>query len=72
MDEIKDKYYTLEDTVNRLDSIIDDISNMQYAEELNEIKYEMQNEMEELQKRIQEQEEKEARAEEQEYENSVL
>ena len=61
--EKQERYDELDNIINSLDVLIDDITDKYYIDILNEIKFEAQNELEELQEELNglyEEEEKEA------------
>lgn len=61
------KYDELDNIVNSINILIDDISDKYYIDRLNEIKYEAQNELDEVAEKLQEEYDKEERQREKEY-----
>ena len=55
----QDRYDELDNIVRTLDNLVDDITDKNYIDMLNEIKYEAQNELEEVEEKLYRQEEEE-------------
>ncbi len=59
--DLQERYDELDNIVSSIDILVDDISDKNYIDMLNEIKFEAQNELEEVQEKLQEEYEKEER-----------
>jgi len=70
MDEIKDRYYELDELITSLDMLIEQLSDEEIIGKLEAIKFEYYDERESLDKRISELEEQENKEQELEYERS--
>ena len=70
--DLQEKYDELDNIVSTLDMLIDDITDKYYIELLNEIKYEAQNEMDDIGDELQEECDKEYEERKNEYINSRL
>lgn len=65
--DYQSKYDELDNIVSSINILIDDISDKDYIDRLNEIKYEAQNELDEVAEKLQEEYDKEERQREKEY-----
>ncbi len=65
--DYQDKYDELDNIISSLDILIDEISDKNYIEQLQEIKYEAEAEMQEVDEKLQEEYRKEECTREQEY-----
>lgn len=70
--ENQDKYDELENIVNTIDLLIDEISDKYYIDYLNEIKFEAQNELDEVSEQLEEEQEREDREMNYQYERSAI
>lgn len=70
--DYQERYDELDTIIMSLDSLIDDISDKYYIEMLKELKFEAQNELEEVQERLQEEYDKEERQMNYDFERSRL
>lgn len=68
----QERYDELDSMVRSIDVLIDDITDKYYIDMLNEIKFEAQNELEELQEKLQQEYEKEEREMNGQFERSRL
>lgn len=64
---MQDRYDELENIIDTLDSLIDDITDRYYIDVLNDIKYEAQKELEEVEEQLYKEEQEEQRELEREY-----
>ena len=69
---MEDRYYELKEIVDKLDDLIDDITDKNYKEDLEIIKFQALEEAEELEPRLLAIREQEEREQEIEYERSVI
>lgn len=58
---MQDKYDELDNIINTLDNLIDEITDRYYIDMLNELKFEAQNELEEVEEQLQKEQEVEER-----------
>ena len=65
--DYQDRYDELDNIVSSIDILIDDISDKNYIEQLELIKYEAQNELDEVTEKLQEEYDREERQREKEY-----
>lgn len=70
--ELQDRYDELEKIIMTLDSLIDDVTDSDYKEDLKDIKYKAQDELDELEPKLHEEYDKECRARVIDYMNDVL
>lgn len=70
--DLQERYDELDNIVSSIDILVDDISDKEYIDMLNEIKFNAQNEKEEIEGKLQEEYEKEERQMNYEYERSKL
>ena len=70
--EKEDRYYELENIVSTINVLITEISDKDYIEQLEFIKYQAENEMEEIETELIEEQEKEAREMNYLYERSAI
>lgn len=68
----QERYDELDSMVRSINVLIDDITDKYYIDMLNEIKFEAQNELKEIQEKLEEEYEKEEREMNQQYERSKL
>lgn len=68
----QERYDELDNIVRSIDVIVDEITDKYYIDMLNEIKFEAQNELKEIQEKLEEEYEKEEREMNQQYERSKL
>ena len=72
LEELRNKYDELDNIISSLNSLMDDLTDKNYIEQLEPIKYEAQNELDEIEPQIQKLEEEEEREMNREYERSVI
>lgn len=72
LEELRNKYDELDNIISSLNSLMDDLTDKNYIEQLELIKYEAQNELDEIEPQIQKLEEEEEREINREYERSRL
>ena len=70
--DTQERYDELDNIVTTIDGLIDEISDKYYIDCLNEIKFEAQNELDEVEEQLKEEQEREYRQMENEYERSVI
>lgn len=70
--DLYDKQGELENIVDTLDVLVDDITDKYYIDMINELKYEAQTELEEVNEKISEEEREEIQEENRQYERSRL
>lgn len=70
--DLYDKQDELENIVDTLDVLVDDITDKYYIDMINELKYEAQTELEEVNEQISEEEREEMQEENRQYEESRL
>lgn len=70
--DYQDKYDELDNIVNTLGTLIDEISNRNYIDALNEIAYEANNELREVEEKLQEQRDREYAEQEKQYWEGVI
>ena len=70
--DLQERYDELDNIVRSIDVLIDDITDKYYIDMLNELKFEAQNELEEVGEKLQEEYEKEEREMNQQYERSKI
>ena len=70
--DLQERYDELDNIVSSIDILVDDISDKEYIDMLNEIKFNAQNEKEEIEEKLQEEYEKEERQMNYEYERRRL
>ena len=61
LEELRNKYDELDNIISSLNSLMDDLTDKNYIEQLELIKYEAQNELDEIEPQIQKLEEEEER-----------
>lgn len=69
---MEERYYDLQDWIDRLDSLIDEITDKDYKQSLEITKFEMQNELEDLEEQLNEIWKKEKEYQENEYWREVI
>ena len=72
MNNLYDRQDELEEIVRRIDNLADEIKDDYFINELNELKYEAQDELEEVKEKIAKQEEEEEKEQNLEFERSRL
>lgn len=72
LEELRNKYDELDNIISSLNSLMDDLTDKNYIEQLELIKFEAQNELDEIEPQIQKLEEEEEREINREYERSVI
>lgn len=70
--DLQDKYDELDNIISSIDILVDEISDRDYKERLNEIKFDAQNELEEIEEKLEKEREKEEKQMNYEYERSVI
>ena len=70
--DYQDRFDELDNIISSIDILIDEISDRDYIERLNEIKFEAENELEEVSEKLEEEQKREKRQLEYEYESSVI
>ena len=70
--ELQDRYDELDNLISSLNSLMDELTDKNYIEQLELIKFEAQNEFEEVAEQLQKQREQEERQEEKEYWEAVV
>ena len=70
--DYQDKYDELDNIMSSLDVLIDEISDKDYIEQLQEIKYQVEDEMQEIEEKLQKEYKKEECTREQEYLREVV
>ena len=70
--DYQDRYDELDNIVRTLDILVDDINDKYYIDLINDIKYEAENELEEVAEKLEEEQKREERQLEYEYERSVI
>lgn len=70
--DYQDRYDELDNIINSIDILIDEISDKDYIDRLNEIKFDAENELEEVAEKLEEEQKREERQQEYEYERSVI
>ncbi len=63
----QDKYDELDNIISSIDILVDEISDKDYIDRLNEIKFDAQNEIEEVEEKLEEERNREERQREKEY-----
>lgn len=70
--DLQDRYDELDSLISSINSLIDDLTDKNYIEQLELIKYEAQNEFEEVSEKLQEERDKVEREQEKEYWEAVI
>lgn len=70
--DYQDRYDELDNIVRTLDILVDDINDKYYIDLINDIKFEAENELEEIAEKLQEEQRREERQMNYEYERSVI
>lgn len=65
--DLQDSYDELDNIIKKLDSLIDEITDKNYKEQLRETKYQAENELEEIKVELQKQYDREEKEQENEY-----
>lgn len=68
----QDRYDELDNIVRTLDILVDDINDKYYIDLINDIKFEAENELQEVSEKLEEEQKREERQLEYEYERSVI
>ena len=70
--DYQDRYDELDNIVRTLDILVDDINDKYYIDLINDIKYEAENELEEVSEKLKEEQRREEMQMDYEYERSVV
>ena len=70
--DYQDRYDELDNIVRTLDILVDDINDKYYIDLINDIKFEAENELEEVSEKLEAEREREEMQQEYEYERSVV
>ena len=70
--DYQDRYDELDNIVRTLDMLVEDLNDKYYIDWINDIKYEAENELEEVAEKLEEEQKREERQLEYEYERSVI
>lgn len=70
--DYQDRYDELDNIIRTLDTLVDEITDKDYIDRLNEIEFDAQNELEEVSEKLEEEYKKEEIQREYEYERSVI
>lgn len=70
--DYQDRYDELDNIVRTLDILVDDINDKYYIDLINDIKYETENELEEVSEKLEEEQRREERQQEYEFERSAI
>ena len=70
--DYQDRYDELDNIINSIDILIDEISDKDYIDRLNEIKFEAENELEEVSEKLEEEQKREERQQEKNYWKEVI
>ena len=70
--DYQDRYDELDNIVRTLDILVDDINDKYYIDLINDIKFEAENELEEVAEKLEEERDREEMQQEYEYERSVV
>lgn len=70
--DYQDRYDELDNIVRTLDILVDDINDKYYIDLINDIKYEAENELEEVSEKLEEEQRREERQQEYEFERSAI
>lgn len=65
--DLQDRYDELDNIVRTLDILVDDINDKYYIDLINDIKFEAENELEEVAEKLQEEQRREKRQQEKDY-----
>lgn len=65
--DYQDRYDKLDNIISSIDILIDEISDKDYIDRLNEIKFDAENEKEEVSEKLEEEQKREERQQEKEY-----
>ena len=72
INDIQDRFDELDNIVRTLDILADDINDKYYIDLINDIKYEAENELEEVSEKLEEEQRREERQQEYEFERSAI
>lgn len=72
INDIQDRFDELDNIVRTLDILVDDINDKYYIDLINDIKYEAENELEEVAEKLEEEQRREEMQMNYEYERSVV
>lgn len=70
--DLQARYDELDNLISSINSVIDDLTDKNYIEQLELIKYEAQNEFDEVSEKLQEQRDREEKEQENEYWRTVI
>ena len=70
--DYQDRYDELDNIVRTLDILADDINDKYYIDLINDIKFEAENELEEVSEKLEEEQRREERQQEYDYERSAI
>lgn len=70
--DLQDKYDELDNLINSINVLVDDLTDKNYIEQLELIKYEAQNELDDVSKQLQKQYEQEEKEQERQYWEAVI
>ena len=70
--DLQDRYDELDNIVRTLDMLVEDLNDKYYIDWINDIKFEAENELEEVSERLEEEQKREERQQEYLYESSVI
>lgn len=70
--DTQDRYDELDNIVRTLDILADDINDKYYIDLINDIKFEAENELEEVSEKLEEEQRREERQQEYDYERSAI
>lgn len=70
--DYQNRYDELDNIVRTLDILVDDINDKYYIDLINDIKFEAENELQEVAEKLEEEQRREERQQEYEYERSVV
>ena len=72
INDIQDRFDELDNIVRTLDILADDINDKYYIDLINDIKFEAENELEEVSEKLEEEQRREERQQEYEFERSAI
>lgn len=70
--DYQDRYDELDNIVRTLDILVDDINDKYYIDLINDIKFEAENELQEVSEKLEEEQRREERQQEYEFERSAI
>lgn len=65
--DYQDRYDELDNIINSIDMLIDEITDKDYIDRLNEIKFDAENELEEISEKLEEEQRREEKQQERDY-----